>query len=229
MTPKVHPRPALDLVFKDSRNVSKFLAKGDPLEILHRELGPRFTDYRQRWDLAKSFKKIPLFPLHVDYELKSVCNLRCPMCPMALRQGLVTSEELTLNLVKALIDEGTENGQASIGFGGLWEPLTSNDLPEIISYGRDKGIVEAMFNTNGLLLGESQARDLIGAGLTRIMISLDAVTPDTYSLMRPGGDLRRVEENILSFLAKRKEARSRLPLVRLSFCLTRINQAELIP
>jgi hypothetical protein len=126
-----------------------------------------------------------------------------------------------------MIDEGAENGQASLGFGGLWEPLTSKDLPEIVAYGREKGLSEAMFNTNGLLLGETVAKELIQAGLTRIMVSLDAVTPATYAAMRPGSDLGLVEENILTLLALRRAAGSRLPLVRLSFCLTKINQAEL--
>jgi radical SAM protein with 4Fe4S-binding SPASM domain len=142
---------------------------------------------------------------------------------------LAVSPKLSLTKVKELIDEGTERGQASIGFGGLWEPLLSKDLPEIIAYGREKGIIEAMFNTNGLLLDEERAKSLIKSGLTRIMISLDAVSPETYRQMRPGSDLRQVEENIRSFIKIRHEARSRLPLVRLSFCLTKINSSELIP
>jgi radical SAM protein with 4Fe4S-binding SPASM domain len=137
--------------------------------------------------------------------------------------------ELTASIVKALIDEGIKHGQASMGFGGLWEPLLSNDLTELIAYGRKKGLIEAMFNTNGLLLNDRLAEDLIDSGLTRIMISLDAVTAKTYKLMRPGSDLAQVEQNILTLLDKRKRAKSRLPLVRLSFCLTKINQSELLP
>ncbi|MDR1677505.1 MAG: hypothetical protein LBS44_03840, partial [Deltaproteobacteria bacterium] len=132
---------SLDLIFSDSRNVSKFLARGDPLEALAAELGPKFLDYRRRWELARTFQEIPPFPLHVDYELLSDCNLRCPMCPMSSRgRPLGVSQKLNLTKVKELIDEGTERGQASIGFGGLWEPLLSKDLPEIIAYGREKGI-----------------------------------------------------------------------------------------
>ncbi|MDR1110550.1 MAG: radical SAM protein [Deltaproteobacteria bacterium] len=230
MTSPAPGSPAIGQVFSDSRKVSKFLAKADPLEILAAELGPRFADYRRRWDLARSFREIPPFPLHVDYELKSDCNLRCPMCPMAGRgMGPAGGPELSLPAVKALIDEGLAQGQASLGFGGLWEPLLSGDLPEIIGYGRERGLVEAMFNTNGLLLDERTGRDLIDSGLTRIMISLDAARPETYRLMRPGSDLGLVEDNILAFLGLRERAKSRLPLVRLSFCLTRHNQAELGP
>jgi MoaA/NifB/PqqE/SkfB family radical SAM enzyme len=63
------------------------------------------------------------------------------------------------------------------------------------------------------------------AGLTRIMISLDAATEATYDRMRPGSDFRLVKDNIMELLAAR--GRRRLPLVRLSFCLTSLNEGEL--
>jgi radical SAM protein with 4Fe4S-binding SPASM domain len=146
---------------------------------------------------------------------------------MATRKGPQDQLSLSLTQIKEMIDEGTQYGQASMGFGGLWEPLMSNDLPELIAYGRDKGLVDVMFNTNGLLLSKNLSKDLIQSGLTRLMISLDAVNPQTYALMRPGSDLNQVEENIQDFIAQRQKAKSRLPLLRLSFCLTKINQSEL--
>jgi radical SAM protein with 4Fe4S-binding SPASM domain len=114
-----------------------------------------------------------------------------------------------------------------MGFGGLWEPLLSKDLPELIAHGRQSGLVEAMFSTNGYFLDEAAADDLIKAGLTRIMISLDAVSDKTYNLSRPNSDLKRVESNIMGFLERRRLAKSRLPLVRVSFCLTSLNESEL--
>jgi radical SAM protein with 4Fe4S-binding SPASM domain len=84
-----------------------------------------------------------------------------------------------------------------------------------------------MFNTNGLRLTEKTASDLLEAGLTRIMISLDAATEATYRLMRPGSDFALVQHNVLELLSLRKKKRRRLPLVRLSFCLTSLNEAEL--
>jgi radical SAM protein with 4Fe4S-binding SPASM domain len=135
--------------------------------------------------------------------------------------------ELTPQMVKDLLDQGLEAGQASMGFGGLWEPLLSPHLPELISYGRSRGLVEAMFNANGLLLNKDTSKALIEAGLTRIMISLDAATEPTYKLMRPGSDFKTVVNNILQLLAVRNESKLKLPLVRLSFCLTSLNHFEL--
>ncbi|MDR2443605.1 MAG: radical SAM protein [Deltaproteobacteria bacterium] len=213
-------------VFSDSRKVSRFLAQKDPLTILSKILGPSFDEYRLKWHLARSMQKIPAFPLHVDYELKRECDLRCPMC-LARNPENISDLELSPKTVKDLIDLGAASGQASMGFGGLWEPLNSPDIPDLVAYGRSKGLVEAMFNTNGLRLSPSVSRELIKSGLTRIMISLDAATEETYKLMRPGSDFKLVENNIHQLLALKKALNSPLPLVRVSFCLTSLNETEL--
>ncbi|MDR2455222.1 MAG: radical SAM protein [Deltaproteobacteria bacterium] len=214
-------------VFADSRKVSRFLAKSDPLDILAIELGPRFLEYRRRWDLAKSFKEIPPFPLHVDYELRRACDLKCPMCLMG--EVGPSAAELSPLLAESLIEEGAAAGQMAMGFGGLWEPLTSPHIPRLVAFGRSKGLLDAMVNTSGLRLSPSLSSDLIDSGLTRLMISLDAATKETYALMRPGSDFDKVVENIEALLAARKKKKRRLPLVRLSFCLTSLNEKELAP
>ncbi|MDR0549199.1 MAG: radical SAM protein [Deltaproteobacteria bacterium] len=212
----------------DSLKVSRFLAQEDPLALLTRELGPKFVSYRQAWDEARTFKRLPPFPIHVDYELKAECDLKCPICP---RGGLnnqlqKSSKELSGARVKRLIKKGAALGQSSMGFGGLWEPLTS-PVAELVALGREMGLVDVILSTNGQRLTRAVSQDLIAAGLTRLMISVDAATPRTYAKTRPGGDYGLLENNIYEFLAARKKAKSRLPLLRLSFCLTNLNEGEL--
>jgi radical SAM protein with 4Fe4S-binding SPASM domain len=188
-------------------------------------LGSGFIEYRREWELAGSFAKLPAFPLHVDYELKNECNLRCPMC----LYGQLPREprEMTKSEALSLIRVGAGLGQRSMGFGGVWEPLTSPFLAELVTEGRRQGLMDAMLNTNGLLLTRERGRELIEAGLTRLMISVDAASPEVYGRARPGGDFRLLENNILEFLATRQSLGRRLPLTRLSFCLTRHNELEL--
>jgi MoaA/NifB/PqqE/SkfB family radical SAM enzyme len=141
--------------------------------------------------------------------------------------GLKAPPELSHQTVRRLIEEGAQNGQASMGFGGLWEPLTSPHIPDLVAFGREKGLVDVMFNTNGLKLDGQTSKALLEAGLTRIMISLDAVNEDTYLLMRPGSDFKTVENNVTELLALRREKKQALPLIRVSFCLTSLNEKEL--
>ena len=226
---------AVRFQYADSRRVSRLISdKVDPHDMLTAEIGPAYAEYRCRWELARTFRVTPLFPLHVDYEMKFKCNLRCPMCLMSLapaeraRYGRA-DRELTPEKVLELAAEGADRGQMAMGFGGLWEPLLEPELPAIVAGARSLGLVDVMFNTNGLLLTEKVGRALIEAGLTRLMISLDADTPETYSRMRVGSDFETVTANIRNFMALRRRLGSALPLVRLSFCRTALNEHELEP
>jgi radical SAM protein with 4Fe4S-binding SPASM domain len=115
----------------------------------------------------------------------------------------------------------------ALGFGGLWEPLLLRELPDVVAHGRERGIVDALLSTNGSLLTRELSADLIEAGLTRLMVSLDALTAPTYALVRKGGDLGVVERNVLGFLEERERRGRRLPLLRLSFMETSLNEGEL--
>ncbi len=221
--------------YTDSRSVSRLIAPRLDLEaLLLKEVGPAFGQYRREWEEARSFRRQPAFPLHIDYEMKFKCNLRCPMCLMSLplegrRKYGRPEAELSAETVRGLLVEGSARGQKAMGFGGLWEPLLSPDLPDLISFARSRGLVDVMFNTNALLLTEKTGRALIEAGLTRLMISLDADTAATYAKMRVGSDFETVCANIENFIALRSRMGRALPVLRLSFCRTALNEHELEP
>lgn len=222
-----------DFFYTDSRQVSRLLtAKADPHQILAQEIGPAYQEYRHQWEEARTFKRIPDFPLHVDYEMMFRCNLSCPMCLMSLdplkRQEYGDqNKELSPEKVMELVAYGAKRGQKAMGFGGLWEPLLSPHVPEIVAEARFLGLVDLMINTNGLLLTEKTGKALLDSGLTRLMISLDAATATTYARMRVGSDFDTVTSNIENFMSLKKSLGRQLPLVRLSFCRTAVNEAEL--
>jgi len=216
----------------DQTRVSQLLARRDIHEVLTDLIGPQFARYRQRWDRAQRFEEELPYPLHVDLELSFACNLRCPMCIMSLpRQELRRwgdpRVKMTLETAKRIIDEGVRQGQASLGLNGTNEPLLTPYLAEIIEYAKSQGMLDIMFNSNASLLTEELSRRLLDSGLTRIMFSLDAVTPQTYDQIRIGSDFHKVIANIDTFLRLKREKGSILPLVRVSFVKMSINEHEL--
>src|SRR5437899_12206350 len=69
----------------DTTNVTKILTEqGDPNLILINELGPTFRAYREAWGRAERLELMQDFPLHLDFEIRYGCNLRCPMCVVSL-------------------------------------------------------------------------------------------------------------------------------------------------
>ena len=217
----------------DSRRISRLISsKRDPNEIIAEQVGPKYWDYRRAWDLARTFQLRPPFPIHVDYELSFRCNLKCPICLMSLplderRRHGDPAQTLSLDTIKGLLDEGAAKGQMAVGLNGICEPLLSPDLPEIVRYARQIGMLDVMFNTNGLLLDSPMAKELIHAGLTRIMISLDAATQDTYDKIRKGSDFETVSRNIRQMVDIRNRLGRALPIIRVSFCITSLNEHEL--
>ena len=230
---QTHPsgRPGFDQA--DSRGISRLVAAGgDPHGAIAAEIGPAYWLYRAAWDKARQFELRLPFPLHVDYELSFRCNLRCPICIMSLPREERNrwgdgGQTLSFQVLRRLLDEGAAKGQAAVGLNGICEPLLTPEIPEIVAYARSVGMLDVMFNTNGLLLDEAVSIRLIEAGLTRLMISLDAATPETYRRIRIGSSYRTVAENVRRFVEIRNGLGRVLPQVRLSFCVTSINEHEI--
>ena len=173
--------------------------------------------YRADW--KRGAVKRP-FPLQLDFTLNYSCNLRCPMCtwsdPDAVQGG--RSTWMTLALFKHILAEAVPKGLKAVGLNGINEPLMRRDLPDFVAAAREAGVLDIMLHTNGLLLIPAMARGLIEAGLTRLLVSVDAVTQATYDQIRVGGSLALVERNVDLFL----EARGTGPLPVLGLCFVRM-------
>jgi len=199
-------------------------------QVLSEIFDQEFVEYRKRWDAASTFQLVTDFPLHMDLEIISACNLSCPMCCLGVedfkRNDKFYGQSMSFELFKRIIDEGAEKGLKSIRTNSLGEPLLVKDYPEWIRYARERGVLDTFTFTNGMLLNETMARRLIESGGTRLLVSIDAYTEETYQKVRRGGNLSKVVSNIHRFLELRDKMKSRLPLLRVNFLLNRYNINE---
>lgn len=185
---------------------------------------------RLRWDRFVASYHLahqlisPAFPVQLDFELNSTCQLACAFCTHGVMK--VPKRLLSFDLFKAAIDEGAAHGLVSIKLNYINEPLLRRDLEDFIRYARSKGVLNVYFATNGLLLTRARSRSLIDAGVTKILISIDAVEPETYRTMRGGDYLATVEKNIRGFIEERDALGLRFPLVRVNFLRTELNVDE---
>lgn len=182
---------------------------------------PDFAEYRRQWHEYPSSFTVAPFPLHLDIESSAVCNLRCPFCAATLqnwgqdRKGLMDME-----LFKRVIDEGRAAGLLSIKLSLRGEPMLHPELPQMIAYAMDQGILDCYFNTNGTLLSETRIHQLIEAGLPRISISFEGTDPEVYERHRVGADFAQVRENILRLRAIRDRLGVDYPQIRIQTVLT---------
>lgn len=198
-------------------------------EALGPERGAAFLAYRAAWRRVSELDEVTPGPLHLQIGLSEACNLRCPMCawsaPGAVNKG--RESWWALDRFRAVVAEVVALGGRSVEVNLTNEPLLRPDLPEFVAAARDLGGLDLWLHTNGMLLTPGMARGLMDAGLTRLLVSLDAVTAATYAPLRPGGDLDVVQRHIRAFLAARAARGARLPLLGVCFVQMAGNAHEL--
>ena len=139
----------------------KILKKTSDKEKLLKNLKDRFLQYRKGWRnipavaikkklFGKKFQKLFFYPLCVDLEVASVCDLACPHC---YRQYIATPDKLmSRDLAFNLIEQIGQLNVPSMKFNWRGEPLLNRDLPKIIDYAKKNGVLETIINTNATLL-----------------------------------------------------------------------------
>lgn len=187
-----------------------------------------WQEYRDKYQKASNLQ-FSDYPIQLDFELNASCNLRCPMCPISAEspKGKGKSTWFDFEFYKKLIDYSFENGTRAIKLNYINEPLIRNDLIKFIDYASAAGIIDIYFSTNGILLNEKISEKLIKSGLTRLQVSIDAVTQETYDKVRPGGSLQKVIKNLDNFLNLKIKLKRTTPLVRVNFVKTNQNEFEL--
>ena len=100
------------------------------------------------------------------------CNLKCVHC-YSQSKDIEYPGELNTKEAKAMLDGLAEYGAPVILFSG-GEPLMREDLMELITYARNKGL-RAVISTNGTLITEEKAEELKKFGLSYVGISLDGL------------------------------------------------------
>jgi radical SAM protein with 4Fe4S-binding SPASM domain len=169
-----------------------------------------FVFNRVNWYMAPKNQITTPFPLHVDLESASTCNMNCPMC---YRRGLKETGQMDMELFKKLVDECAAEGVFSIRLSWRGETLTHPRIKEMIAYACER-IPNVSFLTNAFFIDEGMAECFIDCGVSYVAVSFDGIG-EIYEKVRAPASF---EENRLR-LERLKRMRdgngSRLPQIRL--------------
>ncbi len=201
----------------------------EKMELLSKYVDANEWDkYRTLYDQASKLEVVTEHPLQIDFELNSTCNLKCPMCPLSVEVNSEKNSNLfPFELFKEIISAGVKKGLSAIKLNYLNEPLLRADLEEFITYAKEAGILDIYLSTNGLLLSKARIHSLIEAGLSRIQISIDAYSEEVYDKIRPGSNYQKVVDNVINFIEIRNNLNLELPIVRVNFVKTELNEHQL--
>ncbi len=154
----------------------------------------------------------------LQVESAIACNLRCVMCPWkdiskkAENRGLMSPE--IWDAIRPYLSE-----VKSIDFTGGGEPLLQPKLVDWIREAHEAGC-ETGILTNGFLLNEKKAEQIISAGINWICISMDGATKDLYEQIRIGSNFARVCENVSNIARLRV---GKVPKTMINFVLMPMN------
>jgi radical SAM protein with 4Fe4S-binding SPASM domain len=125
-----------------------------------------------------------------------------------------------------LIDEAVALGVRGLKLNYINEPMLRKDLEQCIAYAKSAGILNVYMVTNGTLLNAKRRTSMLDSGITKVFISVDAATSETYSRQRLSGKFDLVVKNILDFVEERDRRGLIYPLVRVSFLRNALNIHE---
>ncbi len=157
----------------------------------------KVAEYRRRWKDNPTSHIVEDFPIHLDIESTSVCNLRCAFCASTYES--YTYGYMPLGRFRRIIDEGTGLGLCSAKLNFRGEPLLHDGIDAMVAYAKDRGLVDVFFNTNATRLTEEIGRKLIDAGLDRLIVSFEGTTKDVYEANRVGADFDATVDNVRRF------------------------------
>lgn len=167
-------------------------------------LDSRYLEYRKKWEINPKEKIVSEFPLHLDIEITSDCNLMCSHCFRHSRRSGIG--DMDFELFKKVIDEGEKYELCAMDPGWMGESFLHPQVIEMINYAKSKNLLDVMIHTNGTLIDEEISERILESGLDTIIFSVDAVTEETYNRVKYGSDFREVNENI-QYLIDLKETR----------------------
>ena len=150
------------------------------------------------------------------------CNLRCQYCmPERDYAWLPRKDILDFEEVSALVEVFAELGVDRIRLTG-GEPLVRRDLPELVRLLAGKpAIRDLAMTTNGVLLAENAAA-LRAAGLKRVTVSLDTLSPERFR------ELTRFDEHARVLAGIEEAGRAGFEAVKIDSVVIRgVNDDEL--
>ncbi|MCK5687418.1 radical SAM protein [bacterium] len=196
----------------------------------------------------KNRKKINKYLLkklqEIQFDLTNHCNVNCPMCYMSYHrfkeQGF-----FQFDLFKKIIDEIVDEKYFATMIKLYWigEPLLHPEFNMFVDYIFKKKLLHDFFkhtmvSTNGFALDRTLAQNILNTVKTGVdnglpedtflvvLFSVDAITPETYRLVKPGAELNNIMENIKTFLSIRESLGLNYPVITLQFVIQEHNHSE---
>lgn len=129
-----------------------------------------------------------------------------------------------MDLFKKAVDE-TERHLVYLYLYFQGEPYLHPQFSELVRYASVKGIY-TVTSTNAHFLDEQNAKETVESGLSRLIISIDGTTQESYEKYRIGGSLEKALQGTRNIVQWKKMLRSATPHLIFQFVVFSHNENE---
>ena len=157
-------------------------------------------------------------PVMLSVELTNRCNLNCPFCLVGQQNQPSSTEHDSLmrgfgfmdfGMYEKIICDARQFGIERVQLFFQGEPLLHRRFPDMVRVAKQCGMETHVF-TNGLMLTEALAEQIVEAGLDGMRFSVDGATEETYQQNRVGGSFSRVYQSMAMMAEKAKGSQLQL-------------------
>jgi sulfatase maturation enzyme AslB (radical SAM superfamily) len=162
----------------------------------------------KRIDPGVDFDQLLQFPRYFEIETVNACNARCPMCTITdwNRKSPMMKDDLFEKIAAEISDNYEMVKRVSLYRDG--EPLLDKKLPQRISRLKEGNVKEVAISTNGSLMNEKWAKDILDAEIDLVLFSIDSLQKDVFEQSRAGLKFEEVLQNTLNFISQRDKMNS---------------------
>lgn len=163
----------------------------------------------------------PPLPFALSIEPNNSCNFNCPACPVGNNSLTRPTGEMSVEELNNIIEQTSKHlFHINLYFQG--EPLLHPKINEMLSL-TNKHKIFSCVATNGSLL-KQKYRDVARAD--HIIVSVDGLTQDSYSIYRKGGELEQIRQGIEKLSNYKKEHSLKTPYIEIQCLATSYNEKE---
>jgi hypothetical protein len=144
----------------------------------------------------------PGHPKYIQIETTIACNAECPFCPH--EQLTRRPRRMEDHVWKKIVDETRGLGVTYRPFL-INEPFSDHRMTEIMRYIRRDKTAKIELNSNGELLKEEKAREVLEIGIDVIRFSIDGFSEESFSKSRVGLDYHLTVERVQRFIELAKK------------------------
>ena len=206
----------LDLILQNLKSLPSSQFRGKVMNYIFNKI-----------DRISNNKVLKSFPCAASLNTTNTCNLRCQFCEIHYLykkakdlSGRVFPNHLSVDVLKNH-NEWLKHIIVLELSGAAGEPFANPNIAEVISYLKGLGI-RLSATTNGLLIDEKMAEQLIKNRFDSLLFSIHAGDSKTYADLQ-GGDFDFFLARMKSLVNLKKQFNSKYPQISMNFALNKEN------